>query len=131
MLTVLKQLVLKHMSFFYRSGNELKMELAYTKGSWTPTWMLSRETINKIDVSGFVDKKFVVDVLEGSYIKRVIKEKDDIRTMIYLVTRSGLVEIPYEYKNKKYALNTGIVLNDLERRKRVGEIYANFRKRNP
>lgn len=128
---VLKQLMLKHMSFFYRSGNELKMELAYTKGSWMPTWMLSRETIDKIDVSGFVDDKFVVDVLEGSYIKRVVKEKDETRTKIYLVTRGGLVEIPYDYKNRKYVLNTGIVLNDLERRKRVGDIYANFRERNP
>ncbi len=80
--------MLKHMSIFYRSGNELKMELAYTKGSWIQTWMLSRETIDKIDVSGFVDKKFVIDILEGSYIKRVVKEKDETRTKIYLVTRS-------------------------------------------
>ena len=131
MLTVLKQLILKYKSFFYRSGNELKMELAYTKSGWIPTWLLSRETIDKIDVSGFVDKKFVVDILEGSYIKRVVKERDETRTKIYLVTRSGLVEIPYEYKNRKYVLNTGIVLNDWERGKRVGEIYANFRKRYP
>lgn len=131
MLTVLKQLMLKHMSLFYRSGNELKMELVYTKSGWIPTWLLSRETIDKIDVSGFVDKKFVVEILEGSYIKRVVKERDETRTKIYLVTRSGLVEIPYEYKNRKYVLNTGIVLNDWERGKRVGEIYANFRKRYP
>ena len=127
---VLKQQIIKHMSQLYKCGGDLMAEFLYTKKGWLPTWKLAEIIVDKTDIYGFVDKKFVVDVLEGSYIKRVVKEKDETRT-IYLVTRSGLVEIPYDYKNRKYVLNTGIVLNDLERRKRVGDIYANFRKRYP
>ena len=128
---VLKQQILKHMSHLYKCGSDLGAEFLYTKKGLLPTWKLAEVIVDKTDIYGFVDKKFAVDVLEGSYIKRVVKERDETRTKIYLVTRSGLVEIPYEYKNRKYVLNTGIVLNDWERRKGAGEIYANFRKRNP
>jgi len=115
MLTTLKQQVLKHVSRLYKRGNErLKIEFLYTERGWIPTWQLADTLIEKIDTGTVVNKTFIVELKEGDYIKRVLKTEDQIKTTIYLVTREGLIEIPYEYTGG-YKLNTGVVLREKHR----------------
>ncbi len=91
------------------------MELVYTENGWVPTWQLAK---NKMELEGkdFVNVVFVIEVLEGSVLKRVEITEKKKTTRLFLVTRWGLVEMLYDYERGVYVLSTGIRIRDVDRR---------------
>ena len=108
----LKQLRLTILSSFYKSGRNLRMELIYTKDGWIPTWRLAKDCMDSIIYEDYVDVTFAIEVLEGTILKRVEKINDKTETKLFMVTRSGLVEILYDYERGVYVLNTGVRIPD-------------------
>lgn len=114
-LPVYGQKELKILSRFRRTSDELIMEFVYTKNGWTPTWKMAREDLRHMVNRDVVDVSYLIQVIEGSVLKRVEKRNGATVTKLFTVTRWGLIDMLYDYERGVYVLRTGIKLEDARR----------------